>query len=99
MRALRVIVVVMGVMILAGFAALFIAIAGRIAQPRSAAPSIATVAAAPIELPAGARVESIGVGTDRLAVAIALPNGDRQIAIIDIATGRRLQLVPLRTAP
>ena len=96
---MRVLVVVMGVMILAGFAALFIAIAGRLGQPRSAAPPAEAVAAAAIELPAGARIESVGVGADRLAVAVALPDGDHRILVIDLATGRRLQVIPLHTTP
>jgi hypothetical protein len=57
------------------------------------------LAASPIELPAGARVETIGVGSDRLVLDIVLPGGNRQLLIIDLATGRRLGAIPLRTAP
>ena len=94
MRGLKVLVAVMGVMILAGLTLLIVAIADRLSRPRSAASPIA-----PIDLPAGARIESLGIGADRLAIDILLPGGDRRIVIIDLATGRQLQTVPLRKAP
>ena len=54
--------------------------------------------AAPLELPAGARIETIGVGAERLVMAIVLPDGTRELVIVDIASGRRLRNIPLRTA-
>jgi hypothetical protein len=97
-RALKILVVTMGLLVVAGVTALVVVIAGRLSQPRQAAMPASVSAAAPIELPAGARVESIGVGTDRLAVGVVLPDGDRRIMIIDLATGRQLGAVPLHTA-
>lgn len=99
MRGLKILVIVMAVMILAGFAAIVIVIAGR--MPRSApatAPS-QPFAAAPIELPAGARIETMGVGSERLVLEILLPDGNRRLVIIEHATGRPLGAIPLRTAP
>ncbi|HVC55724.1 MAG TPA: DUF6476 family protein [Stellaceae bacterium] len=98
MRALKILVVVMGVIILAGFAALFIAVAGRMSHPRSAATPSGPAIAGPLELPAGAHIENMGVGADRLAVEIVLPDGNRQIVILDLASGRRLRTIPLRMA-
>jgi hypothetical protein len=98
-RGLKILVVVMGAMILAGVAALIIVIASRLPARHAAAPSSQPLAASPIELPAGARVETIGVGSDRLVLDIVLPGGNRQLLIIDLATGRRLGAIPLRTAP
>jgi hypothetical protein len=98
-RGLKILVIVMAVMILAGFAAIVIVIAGR--MPRSApatAPS-QPFAAAPIELPAGARIETMGVGSERLVLEILLPDGNRRLVIIELATGRPLGAIPLRTAP
>jgi uncharacterized protein DUF6476 len=98
-RALKILVVVMGVMLVGGFAALVAVIAGRVAHRGTAAAPAALAPAAPVDLPAGARVESLGVGADRLAVAIVLPDGARQILIIDLSTGRALAAIPLGAAP
>lgn len=105
MRALKILVVVMGVMLVGGFATLVAVIAHRISQRQatvsseSGQPAAAPFSAAPIELPAGARVETIGVGPDRLVLDVALPDGNRELLIVDLASGRRLGAIPLRTAP
>ena len=99
MRALKILVIVMAVVILAGSATLIVLIAGRLSgSGRGAAPA-QPFAAAPIELPAGARVETMSQGGDRLVVDIVLPDGNRRLVIIDLATGRQLGAIPLRTAP
>ena len=54
--------------------------------------------AAPIGLPPGARLEAVSVGTDRFVLDVVLPDGNRQLLIIDLATGRQLGTVPLRAA-
>ena len=56
MRALKILVIVMAVVILAGSATLIVLIAGRLSGsgPRTSPPQ--PFAAAPIELPAGARL-------------------------------------------
>jgi len=99
MHAVKILVVVMGVMILAGVAILIIVIAGRLPSRHAAATASQPFAAAPIELPAGARIESMGVATDRLVLNLVLPDGNRQLVLIDLATGRRLGIIPLRIAP
>jgi hypothetical protein len=95
-RGLKTLVVVMGVMLVAGVAILVVAIATRVSQTR---PAVTPFAAPPLDLPAGARIETIGVGSDRLVVDIVLPDGNRQLLVIDLATGRRLGVIPLHTAP
>ena len=97
MRALKALVVIMGIMILIGVAALIAAIAGRLARP---APEAARpYVAAPIELPRGARVEAMAAGPDRLVLDLVLPEGERQLLILDLATGRRMVVIELRSAP
>jgi hypothetical protein len=98
-RALKILVVVMAVMILAGVATLLVVITGRLSRSGPVTASSQPFAASPIELPAGARIETMSAGSDRLVLAIVLPDGNRQLVIIDLATGRRLGAIPLRIAP
>ena len=97
MRALKVLVGVMAVMILAGMALLVVAIADRLSRGPTKPPH--GFAAAPIALPAGARIETMSIGGDRLVVDVALPDGNRQLVVIDLATGARLGTIPLQTLP
>ena len=99
MRALKILVAVMGVMLVAGVATLIVTIAGRMPPRQASATPPPPFVAAPIEVPAGARVETIGVGSDRLVLVLVLLDGERQLAIIDLATGRRVGTIPLRPAP
>lgn len=99
MRGLKILVVVMGVLLVGGFATLVAVIASRMAHRQPAAVSLAPFEAAPLDLPAGARVENIGIGTDRLVVDIVQPDGHRQLIILDLATGHRLATIPIRNLP
>ena len=99
MRGLKILVIVMAVLLLAGFATLIAVIAGRLSHRGPAAVPSQPFAAAPIELPAGARIETISVGSDHLVLDILLPDGNRRLMIIDPATGRLIGAIPLRTAP
>jgi hypothetical protein len=99
MRALKILVIVMGVMILAGFSGIVIVIAGRLTHGAPGNAPSQPFTAAPIELPAGARIETIGVSSDRLVLDIVRPDGEHRLLIIDIATGRQLGAIPLRIAP
>jgi len=96
MRALKALVVVMGIMLIGGFAVLVAVIVGRVSHggspPRSFAPTA-------IDIPQGARIEAMTAGTDRLILDLALPEDRRQLVIIDLATGARLGTVELRPAP
>jgi hypothetical protein len=99
MRALKVLVIVMGVMIVAGFVTLIVVIAGRASRGGPGSAPSQPFAASPIELPKGARIETMRVGGDRLIIDLVLPDGNRQLIIIDLATGRSLGTIPLPTAP
>jgi hypothetical protein len=99
-QALKVLVVIMGLMILAGLTLLGAVIASRMAhRPPTLPASAPAFSAAPIDLPAGARIATIKVGTDRLVLDIVLPGGNHQLLVIDLATGRRLGMIPLHMAP
>jgi hypothetical protein len=94
MRALKTLVVVMGIMLIGGFVALVAVIASRLSHTNSA-PSFA----AAIDFPPGARIEAMTTGADRLVLAVVLPEGSRRLFVIDLTTGARLGIVELRTTP
>ncbi len=99
MRTLKILVVVMGVMLVAGVGILIATVAGRLPRNGAGLASSPPFAAPPIDLPQGARIETMSVGSDRLVVDVVLPDGTRQLLILDLVTGRRLGTIPLRTAP
>jgi hypothetical protein len=99
MRALKILVVVMGIMIVGGFAALIVVIVGRISHRGPAPAETPKAFARSIDIPRGARIEAMTAGGDRLVVGLELPDGNRQLLIIDLATGARLGTVELHPAP
>jgi Family of unknown function (DUF6476) len=99
MRALKIVVVVMGIMLVVGFATLVAVIAGRISRSGSAPTPTRAFASQPIEIPRGARIEAMTAGPDRLILALALPDGGRTLLIIDLASGVRLGTIDLHAAP
>jgi hypothetical protein len=96
MRSLKIVVVVMGVMLIGGFALLVAVIAGKLSRggdiPRS-------FAATTIEIPRDARIGAMTAGADRLVLELVLPKGERQLVVVDLATGARLGTIELRAAP
>lgn len=97
MRGLTVFVVVMGVVIVIGFAAVIATIVGRLA--RGDGGSVHAFAAAPIAIPKGARVAAMTAAANRLVLRLELPGGGQQILILDLASGRRLGTIALEPAP
>jgi len=98
LRALKILVVVMGIMLVGGFAALVAVIAGRVSHGPAAVASHG-FANPPIDIPRGARVEAMTAASDRLILALALPEGVRQLLVIDLAKGTRLGTIELHPAP
>lgn len=98
MRALKILVTVMGVVIVVGFGAVIAVVAGRIAR-REPARAVPAFAGGTIAVPAGARVEAMTASADRLILDLALPDGAHRIIILDSATGARLGTIDLRPAP
>lgn len=96
MRALKILVVVMGIMLIGGFAILVAVVAGRLGRSGNAARSFT---ATTIDIPLDARIEAMTAGTDRLVLDLVLPEGRRQLVVIDLGTGTRLGTIDLRTAP
>ncbi|HTQ34620.1 MAG TPA: DUF6476 family protein [Stellaceae bacterium] len=94
LRFLKVLVAVMGAMLVVGVVVLAVTIAARLGH-RTAPPAIAFTAP-PIALPAGATIERISTGSDRIVVAVMLGDGTRELLVIDLQTGRLLGTIPLR---
>jgi hypothetical protein len=94
MRALKTVVIVMGIMLVGGFAVLVAVIVGRLSH--SIAPrSFATA----IDIPHGARIEAMATGAERLVLDLVLLEGGRQLVVIDLTNGARVGIVELRTTP
>jgi hypothetical protein len=96
MRALKILVIVMGVMLIGGFALLVAVIAGRLSHGSSVPHSFAATA---IDIPRDARIGAMTVGTDRLVLELVLPEGGRQLVVVDLGTGARLGTIELRAPP
>ena len=96
MRALKILVVVMGVMLIGGFALLVAIVAGRLPRGASVPRSFAATA---IDIPRDARIEAMTAGADRLVLELVLPEGRRQLVVVDLGTGARLGTIALRAPP
>jgi hypothetical protein len=93
----------MGILLVGGFIALIVSIAYMTKHRQPTVPEAAVApapyAAPPVELPAGARIETMALGADRLVLNIVTQDGSREILVLDLASGRRLGTIPLRAAP
>jgi uncharacterized protein DUF6476 len=99
MRALKILVIVMGVMLVVGFAALIGVVAGRVSRGGPTPAAVREFASLPIDIPRGARIEAMTAGPDRVILALLLPDGGRQLVVIDLARGARLGTIELRPVP
>jgi hypothetical protein len=99
MRALKLLVVGMGVLLVLGTAALVWAVVYRV-NHRPPPPAVASDRAGTtvVDLPPGARVESSEVAGDRLVLRLAMPDGGGRLLIFDLRSGARLGTVELRPA-
>ena len=90
MQALKALVILMGILIVAGIAVIGFTISQRLAKPATGLPDLGEVT---LGQPAGTTILSAIPGDGRLAVSVRLPDGATRIVIIDLATGRRLGTV------
>jgi hypothetical protein len=96
---LKIFVVAMGAMLVAGFTALIVLVAYRVSHRPPPARNGLAFAAPAIDIPRGARVEAMTTSSDRLVLDLALPDGGRRIVILDLATGARRGTIELRATP
>ncbi|HET6389186.1 hypothetical protein [Hyphomicrobium sp.] len=100
-RNLKIVVAGLALLILLGLGAVAVKVLGFVPD-RSAGQSVQTVTVSPgatlsLEIPAGARIASVALSGNRLAVHYEGPSGPG-IAIIDIGTGQRVADVKLMEA-
>lgn len=89
----------MGILLVAGTVVLIGAVAVRISHRASVPAAGPAFTAPPIDLPPGARIEAMTAGSDRLVIDLLLTDGTRQLLILDLATGQRIGVIPIRPVP
>jgi len=96
MRALKILVVALGILLVGGTLALVMGIVGRIAHRPAAA-----IAERPVRtlLPEGARILGSDLVGDRLLVRLALADGAEALALFDARTGTELAVIEQRAFP
>jgi hypothetical protein len=97
LRALKILVAAMGVVLVAGVVALAVGVAVKFKQPPR--PADTTFTAPPVFLPHGSVIERISASQDRIVLQVDLVDGNVQLVVIDIATGRELGVIPLKESP
>ena len=105
MRALKGLVIGMGVVILIGFAVVVVALIERAERaPSTPAQSAPSTVQRPspgvfgdvaVALPLGAQVVGTATDAGRLIVHLRLADGNARVLVIDLATGRRLGAIRL----
>jgi hypothetical protein len=98
MRGVTILATVMGIMLIVGTAVLIAVIIGRI-KHHPVSPVARPYLAAPITIPHGARIATMMTDAGRLIVDLALPRGDHELVVINLATGARIGTIALHAAP
>lgn len=96
MRLLKVLVVVMGVLIVAGVVTLAAVIVQRIGGAASG--SDAGFGRQALAVPAGARVVGAVPGDGRVAIHIELPDGTARIELVDMQSGKSAGTIAIAPA-
>ena len=94
-RGLTVFVVLMGVILVVGFGVVIAVVAGRMSRGGTAMNADRPFPTTATEIPRGARVEAMTTAPNRLILDLILPDGERQLVILDAATGSRLGTIEL----
>ena len=99
-RVLKIVVIVMGILLVGGFAFVMAAIvyqASKLGERTSDAPPPAAVSAPQAELvvPGDATIASMALDGDRLALHLQTETGS-EIAVIDVTTGKVLSRISLK---
>jgi hypothetical protein len=85
----------MGVILVVGFGVVIAVVAGRMSRGGTAMNADRPFPTTATEIPRGARVEAMTTAPNRLILDLILPDGERQLVILDAATGARLGTIEL----
>lgn len=96
MRALKLLVIFLGLLLVVGVVALAAGVVYRMERLPARQP---TELANRIELPPGAKLGTTEVANGRLVVRVDLPGGGGEILLFDLASGSRLGTIELAPAP
>lgn len=99
LRALKILVAVLGFLILAGLGAIAVAVATRLGGGPARAPAAPAFGEVALPAPPGAAIETVVSDGARLFVILTLADGTRRVEAVDLATGARLGTVSLAPAP
>ena len=104
MQALKIMVVVMGVLIVAGVAVIATDLArrassGRAAPAASAGASLAGFDEKTVELPKNGRLTGVHTEAGRVVLRVLLPGNKEMLIVLDLATGERLGTINVNPAP
>ena len=93
MRALKFLVIAMGVLIVIGVGVIAVTIADRSAQSVSGAAAEVSIA-----IPPGSRIVETTLDGDRMALRLELSDGKTRVLVLDTVTGREITRVDIREA-
>ncbi len=101
MRALKVAVVVMGILIVVGLAVIAATIIKRTSSGDAAPASSGVLAAASfapltVSLPSDSMMIGAAVGDGKLVIQAELGDGTRRLVVVDLASGRELGRIDVR---
>jgi hypothetical protein len=98
MRALRILVIVMGAMLVVGIVALGFGIAYRVHHPRGTVPPAPRRVVPPhaVTLPSGAKILGIQSDGGRVMIRLGLANGGEELLLVDWQTGQELSILDLK---
>jgi len=99
-RVLKIAVIVMGILLVGGFAFVMAAIVYQASKlgdkdvPKGQAPAAVAAPDTPLALPDGATISSMALDGDRLALHLQTSTGP-EIAVIDVTTGKVLSRIKI----
>jgi len=103
MRALKLIVIVMGVLIFAASGMLIYGLVTRGGKESgsagTAAPASRSFGTIDAALPPGATIAGVSVDGGRAVVRVQLPGGGEELRVFDLASGAALGVIRLRATP
>jgi len=97
MRALKVLVIVMGVLLATGIVLLVATIAGRIGNKAALEPARRGFGNVTVDVPTGAVIAGRDVVGNRLVLTIALSDGSHRLLVFDPGSGTIVGTLELRS--